>query len=427
MRKFVFFIFMLFSINAVYGVSVNYTPQSLNCGLTTITATFSCSFSGNVLVTTTNSGVTIGSSGIMAIVNGIGTIAVTLTTSAPNPITLRSTVLTTNNSGCAAVNDFAQNTITHTCVLPINDDCNGAVSLTINIPNCTPLPYTATNATNQSGYSTCAPATYRDVWFSFTAVNTTITMSLGIIPGDFCYYSLFSNCSSSNYISCALILQSSSANLTALTVGQTYKIRLSIPSPDAGDVNICLKATSVLPVELKYFALIKSTSEYAEFGWETAAEVNLKEFVFQKSVDGLDFTDIASIEGKSNFGSYYTYTDTWLSSSQEFYYRLKILDYDGQFEYSPVLVVKPFFDNKIKVYPVPSESYISVSLPQDVAGLAKKCILIMDSSGKNRYREDITGVYHRSLNVDVSMFEKGIYYLHFISDKVTDVVQWTKM
>lgn len=330
MKK-VFFltIFLICLSSFVYGVTVAYSPQNLNCGTTTITATFSCSFSGNVLVTTTNTGVTIGSTGIMAVVNGVGTIPITLTTSAPNPVTIRVTVLTTNNTGCAAVNDFAINTISHTCVLPTNDDCNGATSLTVNVPNCSPLPYTATNATNQSGYTTCGPFAYRDVWFSFTVVNTTITMSLGAIPGDFLYYSLFANCSSNSYLACNLILENGTANFTSLTVGQIYKIRLSLVSPDAGNVNICLKATSVLPVELKYFALIKSTQEYAEFVWETASEVNLKEFIIQKSVDGKTYTDIGSVEGRFPFGGKYSYTDTWGSKLNDFYYRLKILDLDG--------------------------------------------------------------------------------------------------
>lgn len=427
MKRFFTIILLVLGHYAAYAVTVSYTPQNLNCGTTTITATFSCSFSGNVLVTTMNSGVTIGSSGIMAVTNGVGTISITITTAAPSPVTIRCTVLTTNNASCAAVNDFAQNTITHTCVLPPNDECTSAITLPVNVPSCSTSPYTATNATISSAGMACASFDYRDVWFNFTAINTTVTMNLGTFPGTFLYYALYSSCGGA-YSACGIVFANSSTALNSLTVGNSYKIRLMIPSPDAGNVNICLRAASSLPVELSKFEISKSTEDYNEIIWETKSEVNLKEFILQKSVNSVDFEEVAKIAPLQNSseGSY-KFVDFWVTSALKFYYRLKIVDHDEKYEYSNVISgSRQTPISTFTLYPNPAKDWLQLVLPLEFIGQKSKAISIFDTSGRLVFSKDISHRLDQVIPLDIANFEKGNYFIRIQSPAINDSLLWTK-
>ena len=427
MKRFLTFFLLVLVQYTAYAVTVSYTPQNINCGTTSITTTFSCSFTGNVLVTTMSSGVTIGSSGIMAVTNGSGAISITITTSAPSPVTIRCTVLTTNNTPCAAVNDFAENDITHTCVLPPNDDCTSSISLPVNVPSCSAAPYIATNASVSSAGMACAAFNYRDVWFDFTANNTTVVMNLGVIPGSFLYYALYNSCGGS-YVSCNLALENSNTTFNSLTVGNSYIIRLMIPSPDAGDVNICLRAASSLPVNLCNFEILKSTENYNEIIWETKSEVNLKEFILQKSLNSVDFEDVAKIAPNiiSSNGKY-KYFDYWVSPASRFYYRLKIVDYDETFEYSNVISVsKQSTYVSFSIYPNPAKDLVQLVLPLEFVDQKSKTISIFDTSGRLLYSKDISHRLDQIISLDISSFEKGNYFVSFISPAIKDSLFWSK-
>lgn len=113
---------------------------------------------------------------------------------------------------------------------------------------------------------------------------------------------------------------------------------------------------SSLPVELVTFKTTLTRDGAADLHWETATELNNEGFHVEKSSDGLHFESIGFVPGNgtSNQTHYYNFQDESLSTSS--YYRLKQVDYDGQFEYSPVSFVKITSTNsvpKIGIYPNP--------------------------------------------------------------------------
>jgi len=93
-----------------------------------------------------------------------------------------------------------------------------------------------------------------------------------------------------------------------------------------------------LPVELVYFKGNESDCE-AHLSWGTASEVNVSHFEVQKSFDGLGFSTISRIDaaGGELIATDYTYTDIQIANTN--YYRLKIVDTDGSFEYSDVVTI----------------------------------------------------------------------------------------
>ncbi|WP_448519822.1 LamG-like jellyroll fold domain-containing protein [Rhodoflexus sp.] len=110
---------------------------------------------------------------------------------------------------------------------------------------------------------------------------------------------------------------------------------------------------ALLPVELVEFSG-KKNGATALLQWQTINEVNFDRFIVEKSSDGKNFFVIAEIPGRGARGGFYTHTDE--EPRRVNYYRLKMTDKDGSFEYSKVIAV--LFDDlqsDLRAYPNPAE------------------------------------------------------------------------
>lgn len=90
----------------------------------------------------------------------------------------------------------------------------------------------------------------------------------------------------------------------------------------------------VLPVSLTYFDA-KLLEKNVNLSWETAWEKNSQEFVIERSTDLFEFTPIGSTEagGETSGRLQYNFVDENPVSGVS-YYRLKIVDKDGNYNYS---------------------------------------------------------------------------------------------
>jgi|GEM_PF-3099652 len=96
-----------------------------------------------------------------------------------------------------------------------------------------------------------------------------------------------------------------------------------------------------LPLELIEFEVETTEQNIARIYWETFQEDNLSHFELEKSSDGVHFQYLESIPSRNYGGnslsttSYETndYSERYKST----YYRLKMIDLDGQFQYSWVI------------------------------------------------------------------------------------------
>ncbi len=97
--------------------------------------------------------------------------------------------------------------------------------------------------------------------------------------------------------------------------------------------------TTVVPVEFSSF-----TSETFRgkvlLSWETGTETNNRGFEIQRSSDAKEWTIVGFVDGKgtSTFPNKYKYTDE-PAAGGTYYYRLKQIDFTGEFKYSNTLEV----------------------------------------------------------------------------------------
>ena len=137
-----------------------------------------------------------------------------------------------------------------TLTTPANDDCAGAVALTVS-PTCTPTAGTFT-ATTQSlppttgcGFTTSA----NDVWYSFVATGTTQTLTYtGSIGAVLDVRS--GTCANSTSVFCTTTFNNQAQAVGGLTVGQTYFLRIYANSnfpPTNSQFTICVTPGPVPP------------------------------------------------------------------------------------------------------------------------------------------------------------------------------------
>lgn len=109
----------------------------------------------------------------------------------------------------------------------------------------------------------------------------------------------------------------------------------------AGNYTANGQCVGVLPVELVFLSA-KQFDGQNKISWITASEINSAYFEILRSNDGKNYTPITKVTaaGNSNISMNYEYYDEDVMAGQEYYYKLKMVDQDGSFQYSVIMVVK---------------------------------------------------------------------------------------
>ncbi|MEO9484240.1 MAG: T9SS type A sorting domain-containing protein [Ekhidna sp.] len=135
-----------------------------------------------------------------------------------------------------------------------------------------------------------------------------------------------------------------------------------------------------LPVELIDFVGSKDGGD-VQLKWSTLTEINSHYFEIERSRDGVAFDPIGRVSsnGNSNQRRDYRFLDNQVKSGV-YYYRLKMVDVDGSFEYSSVILIAPdLSDARIVMYPNPASDYIQM---EGIEASHVRQLTFYDLSGK---------------------------------------------
>jgi hypothetical protein len=107
-----------------------------------------------------------------------------------------------------------------------------------------------------------------------------------------------------------------------------------------------IKPLSALPTKLVSF---KGSIEnkHATLQWTTSGETNVNKYVLEQSYNGRSFVEIGNIAARNTTGfqTYTFYQNEMLVSNS--YFRLKMIDNDGRFSYSGIVLIKTSGNNNI--------------------------------------------------------------------------------
>ena len=171
--------------------------------------------------------------------------------------------------------------------------------------------------------------------------------------------------------------------------------------------NMTFTFQTPLPVKLSDFAA-KAEDNSSRLTWNTETETNTQRFIIERSIDNLNFESIGSVTAHGNSSSRlaYDYTDHHPANGIN-YYRLKIVDNDGQVQYSRVLQLKFIVTvTSASVYPNPCAGSILLTHPAtknaeivlyNAAGVPVKQMMVAGAASQTR--------------IDLQKMEKGVYYI----------------
>lgn len=178
--------------------------------------------------------------------------------------------------------------------------------------------------------------------------------------------------------------------------------------------NITLSTPVVLPIELTDFTAIK-TGKNIQLKWSTATELNFNGTVIERSEDGISYYKTGFVKGcgNSNSNKQYTFIDKDLNNSL-YYYRLKLVDNDGAYIYSPVrpidfsesTISSVFFDATLSEIIVPgtllrTEQVFNIDL------------VSMNGVSSNNRTLHLSEIQNNELRIPVENVSDGLYTLRF--------------
>jgi hypothetical protein len=178
-------------------------------------------------------------------------------------------------------------------------------------------------------------------------------------------------------------------------------------------VDVVFNTGSTLPVTLlSISATAKDNS--IKLNWATSTEINNSGFEIQRSVNGTSWSVIGFVNGAGNSTSVlnYSFTDENLAPHR-YYYRLKQIDIDQRFVYSPVVSAivdgtETFSLEQNYPNPFRNETIIKFTLPRS----GKVNLSLFDMNGRlvkvlvNETKE--SGAH--AVNLNSAMLSSGLYY-----------------
>ena len=158
-------------------------------------------------------------------------------------------------------------------------------------------------------------------------------------------------------------------------------------------------ALNPLPVTIVNFTAIKQQQSVSLL-WTTENEKNFSHFEIEKKGSDNNFASIAAITANNNAAlQQYTFNDETPFTGTS-YYRLKLVDIDGNFTYSKVVSVTINNAPSFVIYPNPANDQVQIIFSGkinsiEISDVSGKLVKRMNSNTANRY--------------NINDLQKGIY------------------
>ena len=184
-----------------------------------------------------------------------------------------------------------------------------------------------------------------------------------------------------------------------------------------------------LPVELLSFSAIYK-NEQTLLNWSSDHEVNFEKYIIERSSTGTDFIPVAEKKAAGNTGrnNYELTDDLGSSTGNVFYYRLKMIDIDGKFTYSSIVIIKKDARriNGIAITPNPIISgATSVRFTSNHSTTVD--LKVIDISGKTLMQQ-LNKVTEGNNNLTINNLDKlqpGIYLLQMNNNGESSIIKFS--
>ena len=179
----------------------------------------------------------------------------------------------------------------------------------------------------------------------------------------------------------------------------------TLSSAGTDDIFVVKLGQALLPLKLLSFSAKKENNANL-LQWVTAQEINVDRFEIERSSNGREFNKIASVKaGNTN----YALEDNSPIKGANFY-RLKMMDKDQQFTYSPIRMISNGIGLSINIYPNPTKDNLHLQIAIDQKTTLQLQVLTQD--GRVVMTKLLSVPQGMSLqSIDISKLAIGHYYL----------------
>lgn len=160
--------------------------------------------------------------------------------------------------------------------------------------------------------------------------------------------------------------------------------------PQTLSVNtIALAPSTTLPVKFISFSLTRKTSEIL-VQWATAQEMNAATYAVEKSFDATNWSVIGNVTaaGTTTQVTNYTYSDK-SPSAKTVYYRIKQVDLDGHYTYTPVKILTAEATGIADIKVSGIQDKVVLQFPQEVKGATQ--VRFVSMSGQVMEQQVLNG------------------------------------
>lgn len=195
--------------------------------------------------------------------------------------------------------------------------------------------------------------------------------------------------------------------------------------PDQSSLGVVDFSNAILPLELVNFSgSVRGGKVNLE--WATASENNTSHFEIERSEDGKSFVKIGTVNAAGNSAQTLLYAYSDETASGNVFYRLKMMDKDGKYQYSPIvkLVIVASKLDITKVYPSAFTGSQPITFEIESHKKGTLLIQVVGADGK------VFQVIQKQISTDSkqetiqlnSNLPKGMFYLRFSMDEFQKTV-----
>ncbi|HET9055221.1 MAG TPA: T9SS type A sorting domain-containing protein [Chitinophagaceae bacterium] len=200
-----------------------------------------------------------------------------------------------------------------------------------------------------------------------------------------------------------------------------YQVKDPTNLKDTAVAYILVPSGGGLPVKFASFSA-QQYSDKVVLKWQTAQELNNKEFEVQRKFSSGYFQTIATVPSKALYGNSgisidYTVNDAEsLVGRGQVFYRIKQVDLDAKESYSEIRSIRNNSKKfSVLLYPNPGKDLVKVTIPEG-AGIVD--IYVNDISGKEVKRWNATSLK----NIQLTNLKPGIYTIRVNVKETGDVL-----
>ncbi|MEO7310883.1 MAG: laminin B domain-containing protein [Chitinophagaceae bacterium] len=194
-------------------------------------------------------------------------------------------------------------------------------------------------------------------------------------------------------------------NISSLRIRGEY-----VSGSDRGDLdNVVLPSTSILPLQLLSFTGELKNS-VASLSWVTSNEVNNSHFDVQYGIDGLNFKTVGTVAAAGSGNNQHNYY--WNQKNEaggNHFYRLKLTDKTGSFQFSPILKLQAQSKILVGVFPNPAtDRCVITGLEANYASTLQ----LINMSGAVLLEQKVKA---QSATMNMSCYPSGNYFVRIQS------------